>query len=293
MGFTRESLVNAKCALPIAHKEFGGFMQKSIQKKWFLVLLLAIIVVASFFIGCDEEGSTPPGTPPPAGIGPSAVDLGSAVNYVVLAKTGITTSLISVINGNVGLSPGNQAAMTGFAETNETGYSTSNQVIGGGRLYAADMAAPTPTNLATAITDMEAAYTDAAGRIASAENTDLHASSIGGKTFTPGLYKWTGNVTIGSDMTINGEVNDRWIFQIDGTLTLAEEKRVNVTGGGLPKNIIWVVNGTIVMNKNSHIEGIVLCNTQISLIDHAHMTGRLLSKTRIDLDQATVTQPPL
>ena len=41
-------------------------------------------------------------------------------------------------------------------------FSTSSQVTG--KVYAANYAAPTPANLTTAVSDMQTAYTDAAGR---------------------------------------------------------------------------------------------------------------------------------
>ena len=46
--------------------------------------------------------------------GAAAVDLGSAGNFAILAKSGITTTGTTGITGNIGVSPIAATAMTGF-----------------------------------------------------------------------------------------------------------------------------------------------------------------------------------
>ena len=79
----------------------------------------------------------------------AVVNLGAAGNYVILAKTAINNIPTSAITGDLGLSPAATSYITGFALTNATGYATSAQVTG--KIYAADMADPTPINLTTAV----------------------------------------------------------------------------------------------------------------------------------------------
>lgn len=227
-----------------------------------------------------------------AGIGPGPIALGMAGNYVILAKTAITTVPSSVITGDVGISPAAESYMEGFSQTDATGYATSTQVIG--HIFAADMAPPTNTNLTTATADMATAYNDAAGRI-TPDFTNLHAGDIGGKTLASGLYNWTTSVTTttNSDVTINGGANDTWIFQVNGDLVLAANRRITLTGGAQAKNIFWQVSGEVILGTGSHFEGIVLSQTKITMQTGASMNGRLLAQSRIDLDQATVTEPTL
>lgn len=92
------------------------------------------------------------------------VNLGTAGNYVVLAKSGISTVPPAAVTGNLGVSPIDSTAITGFSLIlDSTGqFSTSAQVTG--NVYAPDYASPTPAHLTTAVLNMEAAYTDAAGR---------------------------------------------------------------------------------------------------------------------------------
>lgn len=230
-------------------------------------------------------------TTAPAGIGPSPVLLGTAGNYVILAKTAISTVPGSVITGDVGISPAAESYMTGFSQTDATGYATSPQVTG--FLFAADMAPPTNTNLTTAVENMLTAYSDAADRINPGQ-LNYNAGELGGQTLNAGLYKWTSSVTTtGSDVTISGGANDTWIFQITGDLSVDSNLKVILSGGAQAKNIVWQVAGEVVLGTGSHFEGIILCETKITMNTGASMNGRLLSKTQVALDQATVTKPAL
>jgi hypothetical protein len=225
-----------------------------------------------------------------AGIGPQPVNLRSAANYVILAKNEISTVPASVITGDVGLSPAAETYMTGFSQTDATGYATSDQVTG--FLYAADMAAPTAINLTTAVEDMLTAYTDAAGR-SLPDELNLGAGEIGGQSLVPGLYKWTSSVTIMSNVTVNGGANDTWIFQIDGDLSIGADFDVILAGGAQAKNIFWQVSGTVTLGTGAHFEGIVLTQTSITMNTGASINGRLLAQTNVALDQATITNPAL
>jgi hypothetical protein len=218
----------------------------------------------------------------------AVVNLGASGNYVILAKTAITNVPTSIITGDLGLSPAAASYITGFSITKATGYATSAQVTG--KLFAADMAAPTGINLTTAVNNMLTAYTDAAGRPFPDFN-ELYTGNIGGKTLAPGLYKWTNSVTIPSNVTITGSATDVWIFQIAGDLSMSASVLVNLSGGALAKNIFWQVAGTVTFAVNSHFEGIILSKTQIILRTGASMNGRALAQTQVVLDKNTVTRP--
>jgi hypothetical protein len=215
-------------------------------------------------------------------------DLGAAGNYVILAKTAINNIPTSAVTGNLGLSPAATSYITGFALTNETGYATAAQVTG--KIYAADMADPTPINLTTAVNSMITAYNDAAGR-PSPDFSELGTGNIGGKTLAPGLYKWTSTVTLPSDVTISGGASDVWIFQIAGDLTMSSAVNVNLNGGAQAKNIFWQVAGQATLGTTSHFEGIILSMTGITFQTGASMNGRALAQTAVVLDGNVITQP--
>jgi len=218
------------------------------------------------------------------------VNLGTAGNYVILSKAGISTVPFSAITGDIGVSPILTTAITGFSLVADGSnvFSTSPQVIGS--VYAADMAAPTPANLGTAVLDMGTAYTDAAGR-PTPDFSELSTGNIGGLTLVPGLYKWTSAVAITTDVTLAGGATDVWIFQISGALTEAAAVSVNLIGGAQAKNVFWQVAGAVTLGANSHFEGVILGGAGITLGNQVTLIGRLYSETAVALDMATVAEP--
>ncbi len=222
--------------------------------------------------------------------GPAAVSLGTAGNYVVLAKTSISSVPASVITGNLGLSPSAASFVTGFSLVADATnvFSTSTQVVG--KVYAANYAVPTPSNLTTAVSNMESAYTDAAGR-PTPGFLELGTGTIGGLTLAPGLYKWTSTVNVPTDVTIAGGANDVWIFQTSGDVNVAAAKNVILSGGAQAKNIFWQVAGQVTVGAGAHFEGVILCKTAVTLQTGATMNGRVLSQTQVALQKATLTAP--
>jgi hypothetical protein len=113
-----------------------------------------------------------------------------------MGKAAITNTGPSSITGNIGVSPAGASSITGFALVLDGSgqFSRSAQVIG--EVFAADYAPPTPANMTQAVLDMEAAYTDAQGRIPT--STNFNAGNLGGQTLAPGVYKCTTGTEIRS-----------------------------------------------------------------------------------------------
>lgn len=218
------------------------------------------------------------------------VNLGMAGSFVLLAKTGVSTTGTTAIVGDVGVSPAAQTYLTGFSETLSGASATSVIVAAPGKLYAADMADPTPANLTTAILNMESALTDAAGRTIP-DFTELGAGDVSGLTLVPGLYKWGTGLLMATDVTIQGSATDVWIFQIAQNLTMSNGVQITLSGGALAKNIFWQVSGQTTIGTTAAFKGIVLCQTAIVMSTGASFEGRALAQTAITLDANAVTQP--
>lgn len=217
-----------------------------------------------------------------------AVNLGTAGNYVILAKQALTNIATSAIIGDIGLSPAATSYITGLSLTDAIGHATSEQVSG--FVYAADMADPTPANLTAAVENMMAAYNDAAGR-SLPDFINLVAGSIGGLTLSPGLYKWTQTVTMSSDIVLSGNSTDVWVFQIDENLVVSSASKVILSDGAKAENIFWQVMGQATFGTTSHFEGIILSKTGITFQTGASLYGRALAQTAVVLDENKVTQP--
>lgn len=218
----------------------------------------------------------------------AVVNLRTAGNYVILAKTAVSNNPTSSITGDIGLSPAATSYITGFSLTNATGYATSSQVTG--KVYAADMVTPTSSSLTTAVSDMMTAYTDAAGR-STPDFSELGTGNIGGKILTAGLYKWTSTVTAPTSITISGGANDVWIFQISGDLLFGNGIDVTLAGGAQAKNIFWQVAGTVTLGTTAHTEGVILSKTGITFNTGATFNGRALAQTTVILNGNTIVKP--
>lgn len=220
------------------------------------------------------------------------VNLGTAGNFAILSKSGISTVPGSVVTGDIGVSPIAAIGITGFSQTLDSSntFATSTQVVG--KIYAADYAPPTPSNMTTAVSDMEIAYTDAAGRTLP-DFTEFGAGEIGGQNLVPGLYKWGTNVLISTNVTLTGNATDVWIFQVAQNVVQANSTRVTLAGGALAKNVFWqVAGGTgVTIGTSAHFEGVVLAKTAVQLASNATATSRLLAQTAVTLQMNAVTQP--
>lgn len=222
--------------------------------------------------------------------GPDPVSLGTAGDYVILAKSEITTTGTTEIVGDIGISPAAQTYMTGFSESLDASNEFATSALVTGKLYAADMALPTPSNLTTAISNMETAYTDAAGR-SNPDHTELGAGDISGKTLQPGLYAWGTSLLMTADVTLSGSEHDVWIFQVAQDVTVGNGVAITLEGGALPANIYWQVAGQVTLGTTSSFKGVILSQTKIVLKTGAVLNGRALAQTGVNLDANAVTQP--
>jgi hypothetical protein len=227
-----------------------------------------------------------------------AVNLGGAGGYAILAKTGISTVPASSITGNIGVSPIAATAMTGFSFTlhSEGQHATSDQVTGDA--HAASYGGAVATVLTTAVSNMEAAYTDAAGRTnPNAARINLGGGTLGGvfggpaAPLTPGVYTFGTDVTIAETIYFDGSDTDVFIIQMTGDLIQTKNTRVELTGGALAKNIFWQVAGHVVVAETAHMEGILLVKTDVLFETGSSLNGRVLAQTACNLQKATIVAP--
>jgi ice-binding like protein/Big-like domain-containing protein len=233
----------------------------------------------------DKSGAATLTVTTPA-LGPAPVPLGTAGLFVILTKSGITDVPPSAITGSIGSSPIGGAAI-GVTCVEVTGT-----------IFSVDAAGPLPctvTNaalLTTAVSDMEAAYTDADGRPAGVGAfLNVGAGTVANQTLVPGTYTWGSNVTIPTNLTLSGGANDVWILQVAGTLNMSPSMQVLLTGGAQARNIFWQVAGAVTLGTGSHFEGTILAQTNIAMLTGASINGRLLAQTAVTLQQNAVTEP--
>ena len=219
-----------------------------------------------------------------------AVVLGSAGDFVLLSKAGITTTGVTAITGDIGVSPIDATALTGFGATLDISGTFATSALVTGRIYAANYTPPTPSIMTAAVSAMETAYTDAAGRT-KPDSTEFGEGNIGSLTIEPGLHTWSTGVAINTDLILTGDATDVWILQIAQDLTVANGVSVLLDGGALPENVFWQVAGQATLGTTATMHGILLSKTAVVMANGANLTGRAYAQTEITLDANSVTQP--
>ena len=276
--------------------------QKIFNRRMSLNLFLCVWFVAICFTGPNMALAA----------GPAPVDLLSAENFVILAETGITNtgSHTSDITGNIGNSPGTSAQMNGVwcSEITGTIYGVDAAYTGSGitTCFAGNPGVPpvvppdaNKTLVDNAVGDMLTAYNNAAGVVTPAPVIGLGAGNISGLTIAPGLYKWSTDVIINTNVTLSGGASDVWIFQIAGDLDIASGGsvpagiKVLLTGGARASNIFWQVGGSTgaTLGTYATFNGTILSAKQVILQTGAVLNGRALAQTQVTLDANAITFP--
>ncbi|MDB5004712.1 MAG: cell wall/surface repeat protein [Mucilaginibacter sp.] len=225
-------------------------------------------------------------------LGPTLPGLGGAANFTILTESGISTTGVTSVTGDIGVSPITSTAITGFGLIMDPSGQTSHTPIVSGKVYAADYAVPTPGNLTTAVGDMETAYTNSNNLVTPAPVVGLGAGDISGLTLPPGLYKWSTQLLItNAGVTLSGGANDTWVFQIGSDLIVNNTAIIHLIGGAQAKNIYWVVAGQATLGTSVNFSGNILSKNLISLNTGTTVTGRLLAQKAVTLNASTVIIP--
>lgn len=171
----------------------------------------------------------------------TAVGLGSADSYAVLAGAGVTNAGPTVVNGDLGTAP--TPAVTGFG-------GAPNGIVNGSIHQADAHAAGAQANLTTA-------YDNAAGQgPVSTLDTEL-----GGESLSPGVYdSESGTFGITGALTLNaqGDPNAVFIFKTATTLITASASSVNFINGAQPCNVFWKVGTSATLGSGSVFAGNLL-----------------------------------
>ena len=206
------------------------------------------------------------------------VSLGTAGSFAVLAGTTVTNTGPTVINGDLGLSPG--TSVTGFPPGTVNGTQhIANAVAGQAQI------------------DLTTAYNTAAAQAP----TGTVTADLGGQTLTPGVYRSATSLGLTGTLTLDaqGNPNAVFIFQAGSTLITASGSSVNLINGAQACNVFWQVGSSATLGTGSTFRGTILALTTITATTGAVVDGRLLARNgATTLDSNTVTraqcaaQPP-
>lgn len=235
--------------------------------KTFTILAIATVVALA---ACKKDDDVIPDQK----VKMIGVALGSSSGFAVLAGAAVTSTGATVINGDLGLSPG--TAVDGFPPGILNGTLRINDEISN----------PAKLSLTTA-------YNDVAGRT----STDMVAlaGNIGGLTLTPGLYKSTSSLEISSgDVTFDaeGDVDAIFIIQIASTFSTTPGRKVILSGGAKASNIFWQVASSASFGTTSVMKGVIMALESITFDTGATLDGQAMARNgAVTLDGNTITKP--
>ncbi len=203
--------------------------------------------------------------------GKAPVPLGAAGSFAVLGGQKVTSTGLTTLNGDLGVSPG--SSLTGFPPGRVNGT-----------IHATDPTA------AQAQTDLTAAYNDAAGRTpAQALPADL-----GGRTLTPGVYKTGAALALTGGVTLDGQGDPNAVFviQVGSALTTNVGSVVALINDAKPSNVFWQIGSSATLGPSSVFAGNILALTSISIDSGVTLNGRALARNgAVTLIDDTITVP--
>jgi hypothetical protein len=200
----------------------------------------------------------------------TAPGLGTATSFAVLGGSTVTNTGPSMINGDLGVSPG--SAVVGFPPG-----------IVNGEIHAGDAVAAQAQNATTT------AYNNLAGQPCDVNLTD---QNLGGRTLTPGVYCFDTSAQLTGILTLDaqGDPSAVFVFQIGSTLTTASGSGVNFTNGAQPCNVFWQIGSSATLGTNTAFAGTLIALTSITANTGATVQGRLLARNgATTLDNNVIT----
>ena len=225
----------------------------------FTRLAVVLVVTGTLAIGGAAEAQTG-----------SAVGLGTADNFAVLAGQGVTNTGPTTVNGDLGTWP--NPAVTGAGLTVN------------GTIHAADAVAQ------QAQADTTIAYDDAAGRPC---DTDLTGQDLGGLNLTAGVYCFDTSAQLTGALTLDlqGDPGAVFIFQVGSTLTTASGSTVALVNGSDACNVFWKVGSSATLGTGSTFRGTILALSAVTVTTGVTVHGRALARNAaVTLDTDTVTR---
>ena len=194
-----------------------------------------------------------------SGAPPTAPLLGSASNFRVLANSTITNTGATIVNGDLGLSPG--SAVVGFPP----GTVIGTQYVADATAAQAQIDLTTAWNAITAMPFV----------------TDLTGQDLGGMTLAPSVYKYDTSAQLTGNLILDagGDTAAVWVFKIGSTLTTANVSSVTIINGGQADNVYWQVGSSATLGLGTQFVGNVLAQASITLQTGANISGRALART--------------
>ncbi|MBX9146382.1 ice-binding family protein [Rhodococcus qingshengii] len=206
-----------------------------------------------------------------AGAEATAVGLGTAEPFAVLAGAGITNTGPTTLGGDIGTYP--TPTITGVSDLTITGTNHGGDAVSQG-----------------AKPDVLTAYNTLAGQ----GPTQPTGADLTGRTLVSGVYNSGSSIALSGTVTLDaqGDPDAVFVFQAGSTLITSSSSTVALINGTQACNVFWQVGSSATLGTNSVFRGNLLALTDITATTEATVEGRLLAiNGAVTLDTNTVTIP--
>jgi hypothetical protein len=218
---------------------------------------------------------------------PLAINLGAAASFGIASRAGLTSTGVTVVNGDVALYPTGtctdatggpgSAAQSCLVKT----YVTTTGMTVNGFIYWPTDSDSGATALAVT-TDLTAAWIE--GKAKADTNGAIAADEMAGKIFTPGVYH---NANLGlaaggtATLDAQGDANAIFIFKIDSTFvdsgTLLLPTSIALLNGAQARNVWFVAGLDITIGSGTSWKGNILAGQTATVLDGSTVLGRVLA----------------
>ena len=219
-----------------------------------------------------------------AGGGYRGPSVGAAKGFAVLAESAITALDSSRVTGNLGVSGGSVANITGF---------DAIPVL----KFGIDSGAPNTLRTTLTQREVDALVDDIDVRACHTDYANLARDAQGDMTIRPGVTCLNGSK---SDLLLQGRItfdaggdpNAFFVIRSNYTLTVADGTQVVLVNGAQGCGIFWHAQQQVSLGSGVEIFGTVIAGTGITLQPGTALVGRALARTAaVVLERSTITLP--
>jgi outer membrane autotransporter protein len=197
-------------------------------------------------------------------------------SFAILAGSTVTNTGTTVINGNVGVSPG--TAVVGFPPGIVTAPYTT--FLNDGVAVQAQI-------------DLTSQYVDLFNRPAT---INLTGQDLAGLTLAPGVFQYDTSAQLTGTVTLDAQFNPNAVFiiNIGSTFTTASASTVSLINGAQAANVFFVVGSSATLGTETTLAGQILALTSITLNTGADiLCGAALARNgAVTLDTNTISVCP-
>ena len=228
-------------------------MQKVIARTISIVLLICLGMASSSY----QVAARPLGALVPS--------LGAATSFSALAALSMSSANTTTISGDLGLSPGIASSKTG------------PWTVGGSEYFGPG------TLAAQAQADALAAFNNLAGQTSNGL-WDLNINPL------PGVWTVPSDATFAGTLTLSGNADDVWVFQIGRDMTFTGA--VVMAGSAQPCNVFWQIGRSTTIATGTSFIGTLIASSDITLVSGATVNGRVMAMNgALTTDNNTINIP--